>query len=211
MKLVSVALISVCVLLPGMSLAESALNRATTQCMFEVDNSSQIHVTLTQKRDGTEKLRVKNKETGRSSNDPVIDAYMACVSAKVGQPISATATVQADRPVVAADASASDARASGAQPVVQQVRTCMVQTRAPGSYGVFVSRPVPVVQAELGGTERGARHVNDCLQDRYSVQYSLLETGTVASAESVSAQPAIAANACPRHAGVLYAGSGYCR
>ncbi|MGX9351247.1 hypothetical protein ACS3QZ_08595 [Shimia sp. W99] len=47
----------------------------------------------------------------------------------------------------------------------------MKETRAPGSYAYIQTGGVPRVGAADGGTERGAHDINDCLQDRYSVQY----------------------------------------
>lgn len=94
--------------------------------------------------------------------------------------------------------------------VVSQVRQCMVQTRAPGSYGVFLNRAVPVVQADLGATEAGVRKVNDCLQDLYNVQYSLLAFVDAADATGQSSLPVITPGGCPRRASVLYGGRQYC-
>ncbi|MBO9400325.1 hypothetical protein [Shimia sp. R9_3] len=55
--------------------------------------------------------------------------------------------------------------------VVQQISQCIVDTGSQGAYKVTEFDKVPVVVADAGGTERGARNVNDCLQDNYNVQY----------------------------------------
>ncbi|WP_353314964.1 hypothetical protein [Shimia sp. NS0008-38b] len=95
--------------------------------------------------------------------------------------------------------------------VVGQVQRCMAKTRAPGSYGVFLDRSFPVVQAEIGGTSVGVHNVNDCLQDLYNVQYSVagLDVGSTAPVQST--QKDVAAAGCPRRADVMHGGSRYCR
>ena len=57
--------------------------------------------------------------------------------------------------------------------VLQQVQQCISKTRAPGSYQIVDFDSIPVVEANSGGTAAGAHNVNDCLQDSYSVQYSV--------------------------------------
>ena len=51
------------------------------------------------------------------------------------------------------------------------VQTCIQQTRAPGSYAMSTYSAVPHVVAHDGATGQGVRNVNDCLNDRYQVQY----------------------------------------
>ena len=56
---------------------------------------------------------------------------------------------------------------------VRAVQTCIQQTRAPGSYAMSTLSAVPHVVAHNGATELGVRNVNDCLKDRYQVQYGV--------------------------------------
>ena len=56
---------------------------------------------------------------------------------------------------------------------MRNVQTCIKQTRAPGSYAMSTFESLPVVVAADGGTEQGARDVNDCLSDKYQVQYGI--------------------------------------
>lgn len=50
------------------------------------------------------------------------------------------------------------------------VAQCAAETRASGSFAVVVQAPVPQVAAAAGATQRGARDVNDCLEDKYQTQ-----------------------------------------
>lgn len=54
---------------------------------------------------------------------------------------------------------------------IRNVQTCISQTRAPGSYAMSTYSAVPSVVAAQGGTEQGVRDVNDCLNDKYHVQF----------------------------------------
>ncbi len=51
------------------------------------------------------------------------------------------------------------------------VDTCIKETRAPGAYSISVSNDLPQVAAGEGASAAGARNVNDCLTDKYAVQY----------------------------------------
>ncbi|PSL20173.1 hypothetical protein [Shimia abyssi] len=94
--------------------------------------------------------------------------------------------------------------------VATHVRACMKATRAPGSYAVNQAAAVPSVVVSNGGTERGARDVNDCLQDKYAVQFGAKSaTGSSpASGENKSAaQCKTTRNQQKAAGGVLTAGT----
>ncbi|MDA5558367.1 hypothetical protein [Shimia sp. MMG029] len=69
--------------------------------------------------------------------------------------------------------------------IVQQIQRCIADTRAPGTYKVTAYENVPIVVADAEGTDLGARNVNDCLQDTYSVQYSIGAFSSVTDDASV--------------------------
>ena len=209
MKLVSVVLFLAVMCLPGVASATSALNEATTKCLFEVPNAEQLHVTLKQKR-GAETLAVRNKVTKRSKNDPVVDAYYRCLDSKVGHAPRKGEVSSISGAVSGASAHKVGAAAAAETGVVGQVRSCMKQTRAPGSYGVFLDRVVPEVTPANGGTTLGAQSVNDCLQDVHDVQFAVATmAGAFEQTAAVqTAEPA--APGCPRRASVLYGGRQYC-
>ena len=200
-----VSLIVPCVFVAQAALATSALDQATTQCLFEVDGAEDIHVTIKSKAGG-ETMRVKNKATRKTKNDPLVDAYTACVQRKISGGVYAA-------PTVAASASAKNPNVQAASAIdnstVGLTRQCMRKVRAPGKYAVSVNRAIPDVIPDLGGTQAGAHNVQDCLHDRLDVQYRILGTST-AQANGVVSSGA-SSFACPKRASVIYGGSQYCR
>ena len=83
--------------------------------------------------------------------------------------------------------SASVATADTAQNVVQE---CVRQTGAPGAYAVAEKQNVPQVSPAAGGTQAGAARVNDCLLDKYQVQFS---AGQIVAANPAAVDPEVAA------------------
>lgn len=63
---------------------------------------------------------------------------------------------------------ASAQRVASAETLVAQ---CAAETRARGSFVLVVEAPLPQVAGATGATLRGARDVNDCLQDKYQTQF----------------------------------------
>ncbi|WP_299353967.1 hypothetical protein [uncultured Shimia sp.] len=94
---------------------------------------------------------------------------------------------------------------------IQAVRSCMSETRAPGSYAMSTADAVPTVITASGGSERGAHNVNDCLQDRYSVQYGTREAVQgYSDIYGGNAQDVAINTACVGGGGVMHSGDGYC-
>ncbi|MEO9820490.1 MAG: hypothetical protein ABJ370_12870 [Paracoccaceae bacterium] len=64
------------------------------------------------------------------------------------------------------------------------VSQCIGETRAPGAYKLVGKRKLQV-QPGTGGTEVGARNVNDCLLDKRGVQFDGSKRGEVVAANSL--------------------------
>jgi hypothetical protein len=100
---------------------------------------------------------------------------------------------------------AGAASASTAQDITNQ---CIVETRAGGAFSVSSSGGVPQVSAGEGATLSGAHNVNDCIKDKYAVQYA---TGTGLSASDdgdTDWYSAVHFGGCS--GGVMWGGNGYC-
>lgn len=60
------------------------------------------------------------------------------------------------------------------------VQSCVQTTGAPGAFVVQVGDGAPQVSPGIGATAAGAAVVNDCLLDRYQVQFAAVQRGSVA-------------------------------
>ncbi len=79
---------------------------------------------------------------------------------------------------------ASVAQADPREVSKQLVLQCMSETRAPGAYALVDGRVLAVKPGE-GGTQAGARNVNDCLLDKRGVQFSTLDGKQVTSGNAL--------------------------
>ncbi|MEL7213935.1 MAG: hypothetical protein AAGK92_14820 [Pseudomonadota bacterium] len=52
------------------------------------------------------------------------------------------------------------------------VRSCIHETRAPGSYSIVGGGSMPVVAPGAGATQASAAAINDCLLDKYQIQFA---------------------------------------
>lgn len=81
---------------------------------------------------------------------------------------------------------ATVARADAARTAAQH---CAIQNHAPGNYFISNAPGVPHVIPGLGGTDGGARRMNDCLLDAYGVQFGVTP-GAAVTAATPAAAPA---------------------
>ena len=63
------------------------------------------------------------------------------------------------------------------------VRSCIHETRAPGSYSIVGGGSMPVVAPGAGATQASAAAVNDCLLDKYQVQFAAVPAAPAAGTE----------------------------
>jgi len=64
------------------------------------------------------------------------------------------------------------ASVASAETVRDVVAECARHVGASGAYAITTDQGIPQVTAAAGGTQSGVAKVNDCLQDKYQVQYS---------------------------------------
>lgn len=76
--------------------------------------------------------------------------------------------------------------AAFAQNATVDVQHCMKRTGAPGAYAVSTGSDVPQVVPSTRGTQQGAILVNDCLLDRYQVQFAAVDHGAEVEAAVVT-------------------------
>ena len=75
------------------------------------------------------------------------------------------------------------AGAAAADDVATNVDYCMTRTGVPGTYAISEAGDVPQVVPSAGGTQRGAAWVNDCLLDRYQVQFASVQSTPVLASD----------------------------
>jgi hypothetical protein len=107
---------------------------------------------------------------------------------------------------VAGLAFGTTASANTAKSVTNQ---CIFETRAAGTFSVAARSTPPVVTAGEGASALGAANVNDCIQDKYQVQYDTTRSSYAQpTGEDVTWWNVTYERSCP--GGPIRAGNGYC-
>ena len=82
-------------------------------------------------------------------------------------------------------ATSSFATAAMATTVDRVVLECIHETRAPGSYSIVGGGSLPVVAPGAGASQASAAAVNDCLLDKYQVQFAAVSAAPAARTQTV--------------------------
>lgn len=97
------------------------------------------------------------------------------------------------------------AHASTAQSVADQ---CIFETRSGGAFSLSTSGSVPQVSAGAGATASAAHNVNDCIKDKYAVQYGSGTGITAREDDGTNWYNAVHVGGC--EGGPMWGGNGYC-